>query len=96
MVVWYHREVEVVGYAQKVFHWQKYNLYGVYEHNQNYIYTCIDKDGCGKPETKVYSGNDQFRFEKLEKSGTRKWSDPWEYISPYEHTPKKFPPPWPE
>jgi RHS repeat-associated protein len=96
IVVWYHREVEVLGYAQKVFYWQKYNLFGLWEHNQNYLYTCTDTLDCGKTRTEVYSGNDSFKFEKFERTGTQKWSDPWEFIEPYEHTPHKLPPPWPE
>jgi RHS repeat-associated protein len=96
IVIGYGRDWDVGGYAKKNFYWQQYNLYGLWEHNQNYLYICTETDECGNTKTDTMSGNDQFQYEKLEESGTRRWSDPWEYIQPPNHPPTKLPPPFPQ
>jgi len=96
IVFWYHRDIEVVGYVQKTYRWQDYNQFGLWEHNQNYIYVCTDVSKCGKSSTTTMAGNDHDEWERYEGTGTRRWSDPWDYIAPFNHPPTKLPPPFPE
>jgi hypothetical protein len=96
IVVWYKRDIEVLGYAKKGFHWQQYNLYGLWEHNQNYLYICVEKDECGNSKVETMAGNHSFTYEKFEKSGTSVWSDLLQYLPPFDHVPNKLPRPFPE